>query len=361
MATDLDAIVQQLNELCGDNLWEAGKVITQTVQRLSKGEGDNSKGKILQELVAHPDAHFALSFLRECKALYDTYPDLTSRQLPQSFYLLLATQVHDAEERKVFEKEALSNSWNLTRLKKTVWDHRLAKKQAEKSKYGFDLCVTNLWYFNSADPRFGKSHFKGRIAGQIVANALHYYSRPGDYIVDPFAGSGTLGDVIDKLEYFHDRRYKMYDLYPIDDRIQQNDVLNGVPEQDESVDYVFLDPPYGSIPRGYYSGQDSDLARMNHDEFCIQLKSVIKECHRMLKSGGRVSIILEPYLTLSSFLDFPGRARNEFLQQGFRQIGKVYVANQTMRGGLSTAYMITESKRRNFMISDCRELLTFEK
>lgn len=88
--------------------------------------------------------------------------------------------------------------------------------------------------------------------------------------------SGTLGDVIDKLEYFHDRQYKMYDLYPIDDKIRQNDVLNGIPEQDESVDYVFLDSPYGSIPRGYYSGQDSDLARMNHDEFCIQLKSVIK-------------------------------------------------------------------------------------
>ena len=361
MATDLDVIVQRLNELCGDNLWEVGKMVTQTVQKLPEEEGGNSKGKILQELVAHPDAHFAISFLRECKALYEIYPDLTSKQFPQSFYLVLATRVHNAEEREAFEKETLSNSWNLTQLKKAIWDRRLTKKQAEKSKYGFDLCVTNLWYFNSADPRFGKSHFKGRIAGQIVANALHYYTRPRDYIIDPFAGSGTLGDVIDRLEYFHDRRYKMYDLYPIDDRIQQNDVLNGIPEQDESVDYIFLDPPYGSIARGYYSGQDSDLAEMNHDEFCIQLKSVMKECYRILKGGGRVSIILEPYLTLSSFVDFPGEARGEFISQGFKQIGKVYVANQTMRGGLSTAHFIQESKRKSFMISDCRELLTFEK
>ena len=153
----------------------------------------------------------------------------------------------------------------------------------------------------------------------------------------------------------------MYDLYPIDERIQQNDVINGIPEQDESIDYIFRDPPYGFIPRGHYSDQDSDPAKMNHDEFCAHLKSVIKECYRILKIGGRVSIILEPYLTLNSFVDFPGEARKEFLQQGFRQIGKVYLANQTMRGGLSTAHMITESKRRNFMISDCRELLTFEK
>jgi ubiquinone/menaquinone biosynthesis C-methylase UbiE len=100
---------------------------------------------------------------------------------------------------------------------------------------------------------------------------------------------------------------------------------------------------------------------MNRDEFCAHLKSVIKECYRILKIGGRVSIVLEAYLTLNSFFDFPGEAHKEFLQQGFRQIGKVYLANQTMRGGLSTAYMITESKRHNFMISDCRELLTFEK
>ncbi len=46
MATDLDIIVQQLNELCGDNLWEVGKIVTQTVQRLSEEEGGNSKGKM---------------------------------------------------------------------------------------------------------------------------------------------------------------------------------------------------------------------------------------------------------------------------------------------------------------------------
>jgi len=361
MATDLDIIVQLLNELCGDNLWEVGKTVTQIVQKLSEEEGGNSKGKILQGLAEHPDAHFALSFLRECKALYEIYPDLTNKRLPQSFYLVLAAQVHDAEERKAFEKEALSNSWNLTRLKKAIWDRRLAKKQAEKSKYGFDLCVTNLWYFNSADPRFGKSHFKGRIAGQIVANALHYYTRPGDYIIDPFAGSGTLGDVIDKLEYFRDRRYRMYDLYPVDERIQQNDILNGIPEASESVGYVFLDPPYGSISQGYYSGQDNDLAQMTHEEFLHHLSTVVGGCHRILKTGGRVSIILEPYLTQKFFLDFPSEARAKFLYQGFKQIGKVYLANQTMRGGLSTAHFVQECKKKSFMLSDCRELLTFEK
>lgn len=91
MATDLDIldiIVQRLNELCGDNLWEVGKMVTKTVQELSQAKVGHSNGKILQGLVAHPDAHFALTFLRECQALYKVYPDITTKQLPHRFILL---------------------------------------------------------------------------------------------------------------------------------------------------------------------------------------------------------------------------------------------------------------------------------
>ena len=360
MSVDLETIVHKLNQLQDNHLWETGKLLAEVLDELAK-DLSGSPGRILQKLEAYPDAHFTLSSLRECKALYEAYPDLTGRPLPQHYYLILATRVHDPKERETLETEALFAKWNLTQLKKSIRDRKLAKKQAEKSRYGFDLCITNLWYFNSADPRFGKSDFKGRVAGQIVANALHYYTKSGDYIIDPFAGSGTLGDVIDKLEYFHDRRYKMYDLSPIDERIYQNDILNGIPEASDSVDYVFLDPPYGSIPRGYYSRQDNDLAEMTHEEFSSHLPTIIRECYRILKVGGRVSIILEPYLKCKFFLDFPSEARSSFLHQGFEQIGKVYLANQTMRGGLSTAHAIQGSKRKGFMLSDCRELLTFKR
>jgi len=61
--------------------------------------------------------------------------------------------------------------------------------------------------------------------GQVVANALYYYTKPNDYIVDPFAGSGTLGDVVDNVPHFQDRKYKMYDANPIDERIGRNNIL----------------------------------------------------------------------------------------------------------------------------------------
>ena len=360
MDIDVTEVVQRLNRFHDDNLWKTGRLIVETVAELA-AKHNTTSGKILRELASHPDAHFSLVLLIECRRLYEEYPDLAGKPLSEAYYLVLATQVNDKEERDALEREAISKRWNLTQLKKAIREKRLAKKEAEKSKYGFDLCVTNLWYFNSADPRFGKSYFRGRIAGQIVANALHYYTKPGDYIVDPFAGSGTLGDVIDKLEYFHDRKYKMYDLHPVDDRIEKNDILMGIPEQGGTVDYVFLDPPYGSIPKDYYVDDDSNLAQMSHDEFRLHLRAVVRECYRVLNRGGRASILIEPFITSTLFIDYPAEVRLEFCQQGFKQIGKVYVANQTMRGGLSTAFTIDSAKAKGFMLSDCRELLTFKK
>ena len=65
-----------------------------------------------------------------------------------------------------------------------------ARRMDERTKYGFDLRERNVWTFETPDPRFGKPNFKGRISGQIVANALYYYSKPGDYVV--CLGAGTI-------------------------------------------------------------------------------------------------------------------------------------------------------------------------
>ena len=86
--------------------------------------------------------------------------------------------------------------------------------------------------------------------------------------MDLFAGSGTLGDIIDKLPFFQDREYVMYDLNPSDERIKYNDVIvGGIPLQRNSATYIFLDPPYGSLGRHYYGASASDLSRLAPEVF----------------------------------------------------------------------------------------------
>lgn len=241
----------------------------------------------------------------------------------------------------------------ISELRKKIHDDELSRRQDEKTKYGFDLKEKNIWSFDFPDPRFGKPNYKGRLPGQIVANALFYYTNPKDFIVDPFAGSGTLGDVIDSVPHFGDRKYKMYDIEPADERIVRNNTIQtGVPEESGTVDYVFLDPPSDFFPKG----EDvSFSAAATKAETLLKIKGIIRETSRLLKKGGRVSIIIEPTLG-NEFIDFPFEISTLMKEFGLKSIGKVYLPRRS-----DSSSRRNEALGAKVLQSDCRELLTFEK
>jgi ParB family chromosome partitioning protein len=352
--------VDALNGYGNDGLWELGRYVAECLLPESQ-QHNPSKDKVLEEIASHPKARHPYSFLKQCLLFYTVYPDIASRQLPENYYFDLAIRVFDNETRGEYEEQALENGWNITQLRKAIRDGVLERREERRNELGFDLKVTNWWYFNSADPRFGKSSFRGRVAGQIIANALYFYAPPTAIVLDPFAGGGTLGDVIDKVTCFQSMSYKMYDLHPTDARIVKNDVILGIPGKAAVFDYIFLDPPYGSIPKGYYSSEPQDFSQMTNEAYLLGMKGLVSECWRTLKKGGKVSIVIEPYVTASSFYDLPSALASEFLKKRFVQIGKVYLPNQTMRRGDIMPYLINSAKEKRFMLSDCRELLTFQK
>jgi hypothetical protein len=357
---DVEAHVDAVNRFASDGLWQLGRYIAECL--LPEGrQHRSSREKVLEEIAAHPRARHPYAFLKQCLIVFNIYPDLPVRLLPENFYFDLAVRVFDEQLREQYERQAIEEGWNITQLRKAIRDGLLVRREQERNELGFDLKVTNWWYFNSADPRFGKSQFRGRIAGQIVANALYYYARANDLVLDPFAGGGTVGDVIDKLACFDSLTYRLYDLRPCDSRILQNDILMGLPEASESVGYIFLDPPYGQIPRGFYTEQSQDLSRLSNEAFVASMRALVRECWRVAKPQARVSIVIEQYLTASSFYDLPNALSSEFCKVGFQQIGKVYLPNQTMRRGDMMPHIIQNAKARRFMLSDCRELLTYEK
>ena len=51
----------------------------------------------------------------------------------------------------------------------------------------------NIWNFSQCDPRLGETH-PGQIPCQIVLNLLHYYTKQGEFVVDPMAGGGSTVD-----------------------------------------------------------------------------------------------------------------------------------------------------------------------
>jgi hypothetical protein len=342
----LEKLAEKLNSLSIDNFWDVGKFVVEKILPYARSS-KLSEEELYKVLTSYPGFKFQPGLLKQCQMYFTYYPDLKKRKLPESFYFELATKVGDDDRRKEYEKGALQNKWTITELRKKIREDMLTERESERTKFGFDLRATNLWNFEIPDPRFGKTGSKGRVAGQVIANAIYYYTDPGAYIVDPFAGDGTLGDVIEKISHFGDRRCKMYDAKPSDERILQNNLfLTGIPVETSSADYVFM-----NLPEEFYSGtEDMTVALSN---FKMKFKTVFRESHRILRLKGKVSVIVAPQIGETGVADYPYEVERMYADANYKIIGKVFLPERSTR-------------RHNYferkpLVSEMTEMVTFQK
>ncbi|HUN65338.1 MAG TPA: DNA methyltransferase [Bacteroidota bacterium] len=356
----LAELVRELNSFNVDNYWDLGRFLVDKVMPVARKAG-MFEDQVLKMISSHPGVKFPFSMLKQCQQYYSYYPDVKKRSLPEVFYFDLATKVDESRRRDQYEKQAIDLHWTISDLRKKIHDDDLAKRIDERTKYGFDLRERNVWTFETPDPRFGKTNFKGRLPGQIIANALYYYTKSGDFIVDPFAGSGTLGDIIDAVPHFHDRKYKLYDIEPADERIVRNNILlTGIPEQSSTVDFVFIDPPAEFTQKDSMASFDMGMETIKAD-FQLKFKGILRECARILKPGGKLSVIAESAFAVSEFIDYPQELSVLLREMGFRQIGKVYLPRRSSESLSRSSQGIAEMRGIRVLSSDCRELLTFQK
>lgn len=352
-ASSLEPLIERLNSFSADNYWDLGKFLVERVIPTALKEGIFGE-HVLKRMADVPGFKFPHHMLRQCQMFYTYYPEIRNRPLPEMFYFELATKVDDTKKRDSYERMAINHKWTISDLHRKIREDELSRREDERTKFGFDLKERNLWSFDIPDPRFGKAGYKGRLPGQIVANALFYYSSPGAVVVDPMAGSGTTGDIIETVKYLSDRKCKMYDLEPSDARIGRANILQtGIPEQSGTVDYVFLDPPADFYPRGDASDFSPAAARA---ETMMKFKTIAREGARILKQGGRMSVIVETSTGSFGVIDFPFEVSILMKELGLTIIGKVYLPRRT-----EIAKVRAQTDGLRPMSSDCRELLTFEK
>jgi len=157
----------------------------------------------------------------------------------------------------------------------------VSSNEEEDEKPPFE--TTTLWDYPKQSygkkPK-GNNKFQGVTPAFIIWNMLQRYTKPGDLVVDPMAGSGTTIDVCEE----EGRRVIGYDINPQHPKVIKNDSRH-IPLEDNSVDMVFIDSPYGDNVN--YSDDPADIGKISAEDprFYEELEKVAREIYRILKPG----------------------------------------------------------------------------
>lgn len=177
-----------------------------------------------------------------------------------------------------------------------------------------------VWDFPERDDYAGDKDFHGNCSPQIVEQCIWRLTEEADLVVDPMAGSGTALDVCRAFN----RRCIGYDLKPPLERkdIIQNDSRN-IPLADKSVDMIFIHPPYLNLV--YFTKAEEKLPDLSRattaEQFLEMLKEVFEECHRILKPGKFMCVLLGDLIREGSFIPLCRRTANLIEEIGFIDYG----------------------------------------
>ena len=161
------------------------------------------------------------------------------------------------------------------------------------SKPPLRIQPTTLWEYPSqhyVDAVQGDSRYVGATPSYVIWNLIERYTKPGALIVDPFCGSGTTLDVAKDTG----RRARGFDVAPYRDDIEKADARK-LPLEHNSVDLVFMDPPYGD--HIHYSDEPSCIGKLSayDPKYYQAMHRAIREAARVLVPGGFLGLYVCDY------------------------------------------------------------------
>jgi ParB-like chromosome segregation protein Spo0J len=159
-------------------------------------------------------------------------------------------------------------------------------RRRDRFSAGFTPTPYDVWQFRH-DRAFGIPH-PGSIPAGLVAHLLHYYTRPGDLVVDPMAGGGTTLDVCSAMG----RRCLAYDYTPVRDDVCKKDVKVGFTSKSRGCDLIFCDPPYHTMLARRYAADETSITEEPLTTWIAFLQKLAVDAFDCLRPGGVVALLL---------------------------------------------------------------------
>ena len=230
------------------------------------------------------------------------------------------------------------------------------KKREEKTDEKPPFETTTLWDYPKQSygsrPK-GDNKFQGVTPAFIIWNMIQRYTKPGDLVVDPMAGSGTTIDVCEE----EGRRVIGYDINPQHPKVIKNDSRK-IPLPDNSVDMVFIDSPYGDNVN--YSNDPRDIGKISAEDekFYQELEKVALEIKRILKPGKVLGWLIGDQWVKRKFTPV-GFKVYRMLDKHFEPIDIICVARRGQSS--NTGLWHYRAKKFNFYLRGFKYLLLFRK
>ena len=152
------------------------------------------------------------------------------------------------------------------------------------------LQSTTLWDFptqNYGNIKHGNNKYNGVTPAFVIWNLLKRYTKENELVVDPMCGSGTTIDVANELK----RKVIGYDINITRPDIIYNDARK-IPLDNNSVDFIFIDPPYSD--NIIYSNSEKCLGKISCEDikFYDELEKISIEIYRVLKHNKIVAWLI---------------------------------------------------------------------
>jgi SAM-dependent methyltransferase len=285
----------------------------------------------------------------------DTLPLITRTHLEQ-----LASIEDKVQQRHLFE--TMVGAARAGRLVPTTRQLEIERKKLEHSSEPSEvppeeLFLDNVWPPESErDDVFGNSDFPGNCSGTVCKQCLWRYTKPGETVLDPMAGSGTMIDVAKKLG----RKCIAFDINPVPyrDDIRRGDARK-LPLKDESVDFVFLHFPYWRMHRYSDPPLSGDLSVMEYRDFLESCDGALREAVRLLRPGRFVVVLIGDSRKDLQFYDLPAELSMLGRRVGLGLFDKVI--KPTVRERSSNANSEILARKYNFHLIKFETLLIFRK
>lgn len=236
----------------------------------------------------------------------------------------------------------------------------------------FELETTTLWSFPvRGDWATHDAHWRGNWSPYIPRNILLRYSKEGDLVLDQFAGGGTTlveakllnrnilgvdvnGEALrhckEKVSFEHEGANGKVYLMKGDARH-----LDFVPS--DSIDLICTHPPYANIIR-YSEDIEADLSHLKVGEFLEAMKSVAKECYRVLKQDKFCVMLMGDTRQKGCMIPISFDVMRSFQDAGFRLKELIIKTQHNCR---ATGYWRTNSVKHNFLLIAHEYLFVFRK